>query len=61
MQFDSATSTFTLSGVTLTAGDNNTGEFDIIDVGIGDGVYVAGRASTRLSTSIVLDDVPYFQ
>lgn len=59
--FDSTTSAMVLSGVTLTAGDNNTGEFDIIDIGIGDGVLVQGRDFTTLSTSIVLDDVPYFQ
>ena len=59
--FDSATSTLTLTGVTLPAGENNTDQFDIIDIGIGDGVYVDGRVSTTISTTIVLDDVPYFQ
>ncbi len=63
--FDSATSTLTLNGVTLTAGNNNT---DIIESFpgeeleiVGDGVYVAGRETTTISATIVLDDVPYFQ
>ena len=63
--YDSTTSTLTLSGVTLPAGTNNTNliEYfpgDDLDI-VGDGIYVDGRVSTTLSTTIVLENVPFFQ